>query len=186
MTLSSDDKLLQIDVRILHIDTKLMLLSKVSLKEILDQILKWIEGQSANKIYTSILLYNKDTKQLFNGSSASLPDDYNEAVNGIKTEPIAGSCGTAAFYKMQIVVDDITTDPLWDNYRAYALKAGLYACWSTPIISADDQLLGTFAIYYPTPRQPSAHDLKLVNEIAGIAAMAIEARPDDFNAIITA
>lgn len=186
MNLSEDDKLLQIDVRILHIDTKLMLLSRSSLKEILDQILKWVEDHSVNTIYTSILLYNKDTEQLFNGSSAALPDEYNRAINGIKAEASAGSCGTAAFHKKQVIVDDITTNPLWDNYRTYALKAGFYACWSTPVLGKNDELLGTFAIYYPTPRQPSKHDLKLVNEIAGIAAMAIEARAADFNEIIRA
>lgn len=181
-----DEQLLKLDIRILHSDVKLMLLSKADLKSILDKILIWLEKQSGSEIYTSILLYNKETHQLFNGAAPSLPERYNQAINGIKAEASAGSCGTAAFYKKQVIVEDIVTDPLWANYKQYALKEGLQACWSTPVTSDSGELLGTFALYYKTPHKPAAHDLLLINEIAGITATAIEARRADFGKMIAA
>lgn len=180
----SNDLLLKLDVRILNSDVKLMLLSKTELKSILDKILQWLEKQSENEIVTSILLYNKGTNQLFNEAAPALPERYNQAIDGIKADATAGSCGTAAFYKKQIIVENITIDPLWENYKTYALKEGLQACWSTPIMSKNGGLLGTFAIYSKTPRKPFEHDLMLINEIAGITAMAIEARHGDFEKMI--
>lgn len=184
MILSADDQLLKLDIRILNSDIKIMLLTKAKLKDIFDKILQWLEQQSENEILTSILLYNKQTKQLFNGSAPSLPERYNEAIDGIKVEATAGSCGTAAFHKKQVIVEDVATDPLWNNYKTYALKEGLHACWSTPVLNKNGELLGTFAIYYKTPRKPSENDLILINEIAGITAMAIEARQSDFEKMI--
>ncbi|HVX26911.1 MAG TPA: GAF domain-containing protein [Parafilimonas sp.] len=181
----TDDSLLKLDVRILNSDIKLMLLSKSELKYILNEILTWLEVHSENEIFTSILLYNKQTNQLFNGSAPALPERYNAAINGIMVEASAGSCGTAAFHKKQVIVQNIAVDPLWKNYKEYALKEGLQACWSTPVMSRDNELLGTFAIYYKTPSKPSAHDLMLINEIAGITSSAIEARRNDFERMIT-
>ena len=96
---SRDDALLKLDVRILNSDVKIMLLYKTALKDIFNKILQWLEVQSENKIFTSILLYNRHTNQLFNGSAPSLPERYNIAINGISVEASAGSCGPAAFIK---------------------------------------------------------------------------------------
>ena len=184
MKLSKDDPLLKLDVRILNSDVKIMLLYKADLKSVLDYILKWLEKQSESEIFTSVLLYNKQTNQLFNGSAPALPERYNQAINGIKVEASAGSCGTAAFNKQPVIVENIAVDPLWENYKDYALREGLQACWSTPLFSNDDELMGTFAIYSKTPRKPVEYDLILINEIAGITAMAIDARHKDFEKMI--
>lgn len=71
-------------------------------------------------------------------------------------------------------VSDIAHDPLWENYRTLARQNGLAACWSTPILGRDDRVLGTFAMYYPTPRRPRANELVLVDVFARTAAAVIE------------
>jgi hypothetical protein len=38
------------------------------------------------------------------------------------------------------------TDPLWADYRKLAEICGLRACWSTPILSAHGDVLGSFAM----------------------------------------
>ena len=58
-----------------------------------------------------------------------------------------GSCGTAAWRSRPVIVDDIATDPLWDNYRAAILPLGYVACWSTPIFNNQHQVVGTLAFY---------------------------------------
>ena len=49
--------------------------------------------------------------------------------------PRSGSCGTAMFRGTPVIVTDILTDPLWDDYREVARQYGLRACWSMPIFS---------------------------------------------------
>ena len=180
-----EDLLLSLNLKLLETDVNAMLNSDKDLKQVLDQILDWIEYESKSGILTSILLYNSKTHQLFTGSAPSLPDRYNKLISGLTTGPVAGSCGTAAFFGKQVIVEDIETDPLWENYKMYALPEGLRSCWSTPIITSGGELLGTFAIYYKEPRKPTEHDLQLIDEIVGLTANVIETREEDFERIVS-
>jgi formate hydrogenlyase transcriptional activator len=86
-----------------------------------------------------------------------------------------GSCGAAAFLKKPVIASDIASDPFTAaEYRDIALRYGLRAAWSQPLISKDNEVLGTFAIYYSEPRQPSDSDLELIEGAANIAVIAIE------------
>jgi len=107
MNQATEDLILKVDSQLLQTDVEEMLNSNKQLKEILIDIVTWIEYKSENDILTSILLYNKKTNQLFIGAAPSLPDNYNTAVHGITAGPTAGSCGTAAFFRKQIIVDDL-------------------------------------------------------------------------------
>ncbi|HEX7764529.1 MAG TPA: EAL domain-containing protein, partial [Cellvibrio sp.] len=102
------------------------------------------------------------------------PDFYINAINGAKIGPATGSCGTAAFLGERVVVDDIQTHPYWHNFLDLANRAGLRACWSQPIFSAQGKVLGTFAIYHRNPSSPQAEDLRLIESEARLSALAIE------------
>ena len=67
------------------------------------------------------------------GASPSLPDSFIRAVDGQPIGPRAGSCGTAAFRRESVIVEDIAADPLWADFCEVALRHDLRACWSTPI-----------------------------------------------------
>lgn len=73
-----------------------------------------------------------------------------------------------------VIVTDISTDVFWDDFRDLAEKAGLAACWSTPILARDGSLLGTFAMYHRTPRAPQEADLALARVFADTVALAVE------------
>ena len=73
-----------------------------------------------------------------------------------------------------MIVSDIETDPLWADCKSAALKHGLRACWSTPIISSDESVLGTFAMYYKHPRPPKPHEKRIVETATHLARIAIE------------
>ena len=66
------------------------------------------------------------------------------------------------------------TDPLWDDYRDLAAEHGLRSCWSTPILSHQGAVLGTFAMYAKEPREPTDAELSLINVATRIAGIAIE------------
>jgi GAF domain-containing protein len=101
-----------------------------------------------------------------------LPAFYNEAIDGIATGEGVGSCGTVAHRREPVIVTDIATDPFWDDFRDLAGRAGLAACWSTPILARDGGLPGTFAMYHRSPRAPQEADLALTRVFAGTAALA--------------
>jgi signal transduction histidine kinase len=104
----------------------------------------------------------------------NLPPEYSAAIDGAPIGPKAGSCGTAAYRGTLVVVEDIATDPLWEDYKHLALKSGLRACWSVPLIAKNGKVLGTFATYHDRPYAPQPHDFAVINRLASYAAIAIQ------------
>jgi two-component sensor histidine kinase len=140
----------------------------------LGSLVKTIEQCSEDEVLASILLLDADGEHLAHCAAPSLPDNYNRAIDGWKIGPEVGSCGTAAFFAKSVFVSDIETDPLWTDFRDLARQHGLRACWSTPIMSRMNTVLGTFALYYRQPRSPKQHDIEIVTLLVKIAALAIE------------
>ena len=122
----------------------------------------------------SVLLLDQEHSSLHPISSVSLPKDYCAALEGVKIGLGVGSCGTAAFQKQRVIVEDINTHPYWAQYKALALSAGLQACWSEPIIGAEGKVFGTFAMYYAQPRSPIEEDIQFIETNANLAAIVFE------------
>ncbi|MEU9098358.1 SpoIIE family protein phosphatase [Streptomyces sp. NPDC048361] len=144
------------------------------LLDVLDGMAHVIEDLAPEEVLVSVLLADADGRHLRHGAAPSLPDFYNQAIDGIATGEGVGSCGTAAHRRQPVIVTDIATDPFWDDFRDLADHAGVAACWSTPILARDGSLLGTFAMYHRVPRAPQEADLALARVFAGTAALAIE------------
>jgi two-component system, cell cycle sensor histidine kinase and response regulator CckA len=142
------------------------------LRETLDLLVGGIE-RLAPDVLGSILLLDGDGVHVRHGAAPSLPEAYLRAIDGLAIGPQAGSCGTAAFRREPVVVEDITVDPLWEPYRDTALGFGLRACWSTPIFDGERRVLGTFALYFKTPRSPTSRHLHLIDVTTHTAAIAI-------------
>jgi PAS domain S-box-containing protein len=149
-----------------------MIASGAPLMESLGALVRRIE-EMAPGMLGSILLIDKLKRYFYEGVGPSLPPKYLDAIYGLPIGPAAGSCGTAAYRKKSVVVKDIATAPLWKDYRDLVLPLGLRACWSTPIFSAQRELLGTFAMYYREPRLPGPEHKKLVEMATHIASIAI-------------
>ncbi|WP_456819248.1 GAF domain-containing protein [Cellulomonas sp. URHB0016] len=144
------------------------------LADVLDGMARCIEELAPHDVLVSVLLADDDGSHLHHGAAPSLPDFYNEAIDGIATGEGVGSCGTAAYRRETVIVTDIATDPFWADFRGLAEQAGVAACWSTPILARDGRLLGTFAMYHRTPRVPQAADLALARVFADTAALALD------------
>ncbi len=103
-----------------------------------------------------------------------LPGRYLDKLKGMQIGPTVGSCGTAAYERRTVVVSDIQQDTLWKDYRDLAKRFGLRACWSMPILSRSQQVLGTFAVYAREVRVPEQREMDLVSACSHIAGIAIE------------
>jgi PAS domain S-box-containing protein len=150
-----------------------MIAAGAPLSVTLSHLVGFIEAQMPDAI-CSILLLGDDGATVRHGAAPSLPSDYVNAIDGLRIGPKVGSCGTAMYWGKPVVVEDIDTDPLWDEYRGLALQHGLRACWSTPIISPEGKVLGAFANYYRRPKSPAVEDTRLIELAVYIAAIAIE------------
>jgi PAS domain S-box-containing protein len=146
-----------------------------ALEDILIALSLMIEEQRSGTL-ASVLLLNPDGVHLDFVAGPSLPDEWRQQMAKLPIGPCAGSCGTAAFRGSPVIVSDIKTDPLWEvpEHRASALKHGLRASWSNPVLSSKGKVLGTFCMYYREPRSPSSQDLELIGFATHFVRIAIE------------
>lgn len=142
------------------------------LEESLDKLLRVVETLSDGML-ASILLLDNDGIHVRHAAAPSLPKEYIDSIDGSMIGEQAGSCGTAAYTRKQVVVEDILTDPLWTDYRELASRFDLRACWSTPIFDPQQCVLGTFALYFHESRLPSPFDRWLIGLVTHVAAIAI-------------
>jgi PAS domain S-box-containing protein len=140
---------------------------------ILDALCRLVEELASGSL-CSILLLDANANRLRHGAAPSLPITYTEAIDGLVIGPSVGSCGTAAYRAERVIVSDIATDPLWADYRDLALAQGLRACWSSPILSSEGRVLGTFATYYREPRSPTPQEHNVIERITHLASIAVE------------
>ena len=145
----------------------------VPLNDILSELVLLIEAQSPEML-CSIILLSDDGNHVRHAVAPSLAQDYVKAIDGSPIGPKHGSCGTAMFRGKPVIVNDIATDPLWDDYREYARMIDMAACWSTPILSSKGKVLGSFAMYYREPRGPKPEEQHLTDVATKLAARAIE------------
>ena len=155
-----------------------MIACGASLTDVLEDLCDTIDDQ-APEIISSILLMDPNGEQLWPAAGRRVPEGWVRTITPLPIGPGMGSCGTAAFLKKPVIISDIASDPPWSDitapdYTEIALSYGLRAAWSQPLISKDNELLGTFAIYYREPRQPSDSDLKLIEGAGNIAVIAIK------------
>ena len=142
---------------------------------VLDSVVRLVEHQTSG-MQCTILLLDDDGVTIRNGSAPGMPAGYLEALSGLTIGPRAGSCGTAMYLGQPVIVTDVLTDPLWEDYLDVAVRFGFRACWSTPIFSPERKVLGSLAMYYAQPRAPRQDEWRLIETAADIARIAIDQR----------
>src|SRR5213594_812834 len=155
------------------LDALKMMLIGASLNEVLTSVTRLIEAHSEGML-CSIFLLDEDGLHLRYGVAANLPQAYQAATDGVCIGPNVGSCGAAAYLRQPVFISDMLSHPNWEGFRDVVLQSGLRAAWSTPILSHDGKVLGTFCMYYREVRQPVTDEIQLIDYASRIAAIAIE------------
>jgi len=150
-----------------------MIASGKPLDATLQQLVLGIESRVAGMI-GSVLMVNPDEKTLRTAAAPNLPDAYNELLNNYPIGPENGSCGTAAYRRELVIVDDTYTSPLWAAAIELIKPHKLRACWSQPIMNSAGKVHGIFEMYYREPRAPTDAEIDLIKVAADLAEVAIE------------
>ena len=147
---------------------------------VLDALCRLVDESTAG-CSCSILYVDSDITTFQLGAAPSLPSGYNEAMDGRPLHCDGGPCAKSASLKRLVIAPDIAADAQWDahGWRTLALKYGLRACWSSPILSRSRSVLGTFAIYRREPGSPTPLHLELIERLSHIASIAIERASSD-------
>ncbi|MCL7929996.1 EAL domain-containing protein [Halomonas llamarensis] len=153
--------------------TQRMIAQDAPLESILETICQMLERQLPGAI-CSVMLADAEKTHLHLAAGARLPASYRKAMTSIHIGIDSGACGSAAFLQELVVCADIANDDRWQGYQNIALKNGLSACWSSPVLGSNGQLLGTFAIYYLSVAEPDKTHQVLIEKAAGLVALVVE------------
>ena len=150
--------------------------SGAPLQETLETLVALIEAQ-AEGMRCAVLLADTTQQSLSFVAAPNIPEDYKAGIAPyLRIAADMGSCGTAAFLREPVYTEDTGTDALWKDCRDIAVRNGLRAIWSTPILGDDNAILGTFAMYYGEARLPSPEHIQLIDMAVQMARVAIEAK----------
>jgi diguanylate cyclase (GGDEF)-like protein/PAS domain S-box-containing protein len=147
-------------------------LKKRPLPEILNDLAHRLE-QIEPDMRVSILLIGEHDGRLYTAAAPGLPASYNTLVDGLEPVEGAGSVAAAAGHGEPVMVADIEQHPGWQPYLEECRALGLKACWSLPFQDETGQVLGVFAVYQRTPREPSSTELALLREFTRLTSLAV-------------
>ncbi|SJZ67009.1 diguanylate cyclase domain-containing protein [Consotaella salsifontis] len=150
-----------------------LILAGAGLDEILYNLALEVEGQLGD-VRVAVMKVDPSGDCLRLSAAPSISLSYRRALDGIPVAIDAGACGSAAFRRDKVIIEDITTDPLSKPLREAAIRSGLRSCWATPILSAEGAALGTLNLYSDKVRRPSGREVQLISMATHIAGIAIE------------
>mgnify|MGYP003624367478 CR=1 FL=1 len=142
------------------------------LHKILDQLL--LNYEAIHPEYNgAISLLDDDGIYLNLEAAPSVPKPFRLVMKQVAIGEGVGCSGAAAFKKKAIIVSDISKDKQWVN-KDIAIKHDIKSCWSLPILSKKNTVLGTFAIYSKAIKKPSLEEIRELNFTISLATIAIE------------
>lgn len=126
----------------------------------------------------SLMMLDPEDNTLSLVAGSGLSEQYRQAAQKLPIGPTIAACGVSAYRREVVITQNIEQDPNWRPFLEYTRPEGLAACWSAPVLTANDELLGTFATYYNHPKAPEERERILLIQAAGLLALAIARRRD--------
>jgi formate hydrogenlyase transcriptional activator len=161
----------------LHQRTLEMIVRGASLENVLDALCDGVDALDPDFIST-VMLTDPEREHLWPKAGRRVPVGWQRFISPLPIAPCMGSCGTAAFRKERVINPDIATDLLWsgpaEEHRHVALRHGLRAAWSEPLLSENRDVVGTFALYCTHSKDIGADDIEIIEKAGYVALLAIE------------
>ncbi|WP_416138379.1 EAL domain-containing protein [Halomonas sp. HK25] len=142
------------------------------LDKTLDAIAHWVCLQLPSAV-VAFMRFDPARCSLSLFPSQRFSRDYCERLQDVPIGTAVASFGAAAYLRRQVITEDIQTDSRWEAFRSAALAEGLRACWSSPVITAQGELLGTLGTYYRQPTTPGKVSRKRLRQAATLISLAI-------------
>ncbi|SEA23013.1 EAL domain-containing protein [Alkalimonas amylolytica] len=145
------------------------------LKMVLDDLCRYYEHEF-DDCHCSVMLVKQQRLQLV--SAPSMDRQLMAELDGLPLEGDSGVCGAAVRSKAPVLVADATKDARMQSFQQLARQHQIRACWSFPLLAQNNEVLGTFAIYYQRPGLPADAEHLLIDACAQLAVIAIERTED--------
>jgi len=161
-----------------------LIAARTPLARTLTKLLHAAEAHAPGMLASILLVERRrgESPVLRLAAAHSLPAPFAKLCSTVAIGEGQSVCGTAAHRGEPVIVRDLAEDPLGRGWAHLAADQGIRACWSTPIRSSSGAILGTFALYFTSPRLPDDHEQLVVDRSIHLARLAIE-QADDARAL---
>lgn len=129
---------------------------------VLGFLAKWVE-EELGRGFCAIYQVDPAGPRLTGGVAPSMPGPMLRAFDG-----------RAVHNAEQRTVIEIGQDPSWNGIAEAAALFGLNACWSNPILSPEQRLVGALLVCLPLADLPSPDEAWLLTTASNLAAVVIE------------
>ncbi len=133
-----------------------------------------LEEQLLPNSVASVMLMDDEYKLLNVYAAPSIPPEGIEQLNGLKPGSGGGSCGNVIYRQEPQFVSNTFIDPRWQDLRNLAHNFNLCSCWSVPIYSGVNKIVGTFALSSFEHRSPTLFHRKLLEIGSSIIGIVLE------------
>lgn len=106
-------------------------------------------------------------------AAPGLTAEYCAALDGMMIGPEVGSCGTAAYRREPVMIEDIARDQRFAPLMPLLEGQGITSCWSFPVIMAGGFVAGVLAIYSNAGRLPTPSEQSLAECFLDLYATAL-------------
>jgi diguanylate cyclase (GGDEF)-like protein len=144
------------------------------LTQILQDVCDRMERLLDNGSICAIMLYDNETEKLKLAAAPSMEAEFLNEIDHLEIGLGSWSCGVAIQTGRIKIVDDIAASALWYKNKQTPARYGFRSCWSVPIKTAFNTLLGTVDIYHRTHRIPSDDEQTLIMDAMHVIALAID------------
>lgn len=142
---------------------------------ILDELCKLIDARIAG-VFPAALLLDSERGHLWLATGPTVSAGWNASVSKLSTLAVGCFESVKKNLDHSLAVTDMTLEPLFADCWELVMAQGMRAAWSVPIWSKDEQLLGTFLLFFPRTQRLSPEDLKLMELCVHMATIAVESR----------
>ena len=142
------------------------------LEDILERI-ALLAGRLVAPALCSIQVLDPEGGSLRHGATPGLPKRYVRAVGGVAFDREASPWGLVMRRGERIAVADVGSDPRWAAFAKVSLRHGLRACWSQPVRSPHDHLLGAITWHHLDACEPGPDDGVAMDAMASLTGLAI-------------
>ncbi|HKJ32680.1 MAG TPA: PAS domain S-box protein [Balneolales bacterium] len=147
-----------------------------SLENTLKQITYLIQQNTQNAICSIMIRDGENGLKL--GAAPDLPEDFCELIEYVPISPENGGiCGRSAYEKREVSMDEIDQDLLLENWSealTVAKKHNLNTSRSIPVLTADEEVIGTFALYYQNVEDDKRESDDVIQIAKDLTRIAIE------------
>lgn len=140
--------------------------------EVLDGLARLMESVFPGLMVT-VMLMDDDGQRMVYGAAPSVPQSFVDATNGLPISRGVDVPGRITFRDDPVIVEDLWSDPVAEDYVHLLRGAGLRSCWSMPIHATGDHQVGVMTMFCTTPGRPEPLQWRQAQRLSNLAGVII-------------